>query len=263
MDKKKTYKTGIVLSGGGARGFSHLGVLHALNEAGIFPDCISGTSAGSIVGAFYADGYSPEEILDIMGNNKRHDFFSFGIPKEGFLEMTGMHKILKKYIKAKSFKDLKIPLIVSATDLNNAKIKYFSEGSVVDAVIASSSIPVVFKPYKIGDVYYVDGGVMDNLPIYPIKKICKNIIGSYVNPVGYQESFTNLFVIAERVFHLGLSKELIEKRRSFDLFIDPPQLEKYSLLNPEKAHEIYEIGYKACQKALNAYAKENDKAFPA
>ncbi len=86
------FQTGIVLSGGGARGFSHLGVLQALNEAGIFPDCISGASAGSIAGVFYADGYSPVETLHILSKNKRLDYLSFAIPKDGLLEMNGMQK---------------------------------------------------------------------------------------------------------------------------------------------------------------------------
>ncbi len=244
------YNTGIVLSGGGARGFSHLGVLQALNEAGIFPDCISGTSAGSIAGAFYADGYKPMEILEILSKNKRLDYLSFAIPKDGLLEMNGMVKIIEKHLRAKTFKDLKIPLYVAATDLNHGKIKYFHHGSVVEAVIASSSIPVVFKPHIINNIYYVDGGVMDNLPITPLENKCKRIIGSYVNPVGKQDHFPNLFVIAERTFSLGVAKDIKAKAKRFDLFIEPPELEKYNILNPDKALEIYEIGYKATQRAL-------------
>jgi len=244
------FHTGIVLSGGGARGFSHLGVLQALNEAGIFPDCISGTSAGSIAGVFYADGYKPTEILDILSKNKRLDYLSFAIPKDGLLEMNGMHKILEKHIRAKSFEELKIPLYVAATDLNHGIIKYFHHGKIIDAIIASSSIPVVFKPYIIDKIHYVDGGVMDNLPIAPLEKKCKKIIGSYVNPVGFQEYFSNIFVIAERTFSLGVTKDIKTKSQKFDLFIEPSELEKYSILNPEKAVEIYEIGYKATKKAL-------------
>ena len=253
------YQTGIVLSGGGARGFSHLGVLQALNEAGIYPDCISGTSSGSIAGVLYADGYSPREILEILSKNKRLDYLSFAIPNDGLLEMNGMLKILQKNLRAKNFKDLKIPLFVAATNLNHGKIEYFSKGDLVEAVIASCSIPIVFKPHIINNIHYVDGGVMDNLPIAPLQKKCKKIIGSYVNPVGYQDSFTNLFVIAERTFSLGVSKDIKAKALKFDLFIEPPELEKYNLLNPEKAAEIYEIGYKATQNALKSYENKSGK----
>jgi NTE family protein len=245
------FHTGIVLSGGGARGFSHLGVLQALNEADIFPDCISGTSSGSIAGAFYADGFKPLEILSILSKNKRFDYLSFALPKNGLLEMTGMKKVLEKYLGTKNFKDLKTSLYVAATDLNRGEIKYFHQGNVVDAVIASASIPVVFRPSVINGTYYVDGGVIDNFPIAPLENKCKRIIGSHVNPVAYQESFTNLFAIAERTFNLGLDKDLFAKSRKIDLFIEPPALEKYNILNPDKAHEIYEIGYIATKKVLS------------
>jgi len=255
------YQTGIVLSGGGARGFSHLGVLQALNEAGISPDCISGTSAGSIAGVFYADGYKPLEILEFLSKNKRLDYLSFAIPKDGLLEMNGMQKILEKHLRARSFKELKIPLYVAATNLNHGKIKYFHQGNIIDAVIASSSIPVVFKPHVINKIHYVDGGVMDNLPIAPLEKQCKIIIGSYVNPVGYQEHFSNMFVIAERTFSLGVAKDIKEKARRFNLFIEPPELEKYNILNPDKALEIYEIGYNSTKKVLRDYENKSGKFF--
>jgi NTE family protein len=97
------YKTGIVLSGGGVRGFSHLGVLQALNEADIFPDVISGVSSGAIAGVFYADGYKPVEILKLLAGNKRLDYMSFGMPNYGLMEMTGLLKILTRYLTARTF----------------------------------------------------------------------------------------------------------------------------------------------------------------
>ena len=160
----------MVLSGGGARGFAHLGVIQALNEAGIYPDVISGTSAGALAGVLYADGYSPEEILKLMNSGSRLDFMRPAMPREGLLQINGIIKILKAHLKAKTFEELKIPLYVAATDLNNGKSVYFSEGNLLDPVIASASIPVLFQPVKINNISYVDGGVLDNLPVYPIRK---------------------------------------------------------------------------------------------
>ena len=124
----KKYKIGLVLSGGGARGFAHLGVIQALNEAGIFPDVISGTSAGALVGVLYADGYTSKEILKLLNTGSRLDFMRPALPREGLLQINGIIKILKTSLRAKTFKELKIPLFVSATDLNNGKAVYFSEG---------------------------------------------------------------------------------------------------------------------------------------
>jgi len=248
LDKK--YKVGLVLSGGGTRGFAHLGVIQALNEAGIFPDVISGTSAGALVGVLYADGYSPREILTLMSWDSRFDFMRPALPREGLLQINGIIKILKTCLRSKKFSDLKIPLFVSATDLNNGKVVYFSEGDLIEPVIASASIPVLFQPVKINNISYVDGGVLDNLPIRPIENQCSVTIGSFVNPVGHIEKISGLISIAERTFMLSMSKDILDKSKRFDLFIAPAELRKHRFLDPEKSQEIFDIGYKATKEKL-------------
>lgn len=247
---EKQYKIGLVLSGGGARGFAHLGVIQALNEAHIYPDVISGTSAGALAGVLYADGYTPVEILKLMNSGSRLDFVRPTLPREGLLQIGGIIKILKSSLRAKTFEDLKIPLYVTATDLNNGKAVYFSEGELVNPVIASASIPVLFQPVIIKNIHYVDGGVMDNLPVRPIEKKCKTLIGSFVNPVGYVEKISGLINIAERAFMLSMSKEILEKAKKFDLFVSPPELMNYKILDPEKAEELFSVGYKATKEKL-------------
>jgi NTE family protein len=250
----KQYNIGLVLSGGGARGFAHLGVLQALNDAGLFPDVISGTSAGAIIGVLYADGHTPAEILKMMDGGSRLDFMRPALPREGLLQINGITKILKTGLRSKKFNELKIPMFVAATDLNNGRAVYFSEGDLFDPVIASASIPVLFQPVKIGDISYVDGGVLDNLPLRPIEQLCRILIGSFVNPVGYMEKISGLISIAERTFMLSMSKEIHEKSKKFDLFIAPLELRNYKILDPEKAHELFDIGYKATRAKL----KETD-----
>ena len=244
------YKIGLVLSGGGARGFAHLGVMQALNEAGIFPDVISGTSAGAIAGALYADGHAPAEIMKIMNSNSRLHYIRLTVPREGLLQISGVIRLLKNNLRAKTFEELKIPLFVTATDLNNGKAVYFSKGELLIPVIASASIPVLFKPVVMNNIYYVDGGVMDNLPISPIQNKCQIIIGSFVNPTGYEENFNSLIHIAERTFMLNVSKEVIQKSGKFDLFIAPQELRNYKILDPEKSEEVYRVGYKATKEKL-------------
>ena len=240
---KFKYKIGLVLSGGGARGFAHLGVIQAINEAGIFPDVICGTSSGAIAGVLYADGYSPKEILKITISNSRLHYMRPTVQKDGLLQITGVIRILKNNLRAKTFEELKIPLFVTATDLNNGRIEYFSSGELLNPVIASASIPILFKPVVIDNKHYVDGGVLDNLPIKPIENKCRFIIGSFVNPTGYQENVINLISIAERTFMLSMSKEVTEKSKKFNLFIAPLALRNYKILDPEKAEELFMIGY--------------------
>jgi NTE family protein len=249
---KKIYKIGLVLSGGGARGFAHLGVMQALNDAGIFPDVISGTSAGALAGVLYADGNTPKEIQKIMNSGSRLDFMRPVLPREGLLQIGGVIKILKSCLKAKTFEELKIPLYVTATDLNNGKAVYFSKGELLDPVIASASIPVLFQPVIINNVCYVDGGVLDNLPLFPIENKCDFLIGSFVNPVGYMEKISGLISIAERTFMLSMSKEIGEKAKRFNLFIAPLELGAYKILDPEKAEELFSIGYNATIKKLKS-----------
>ncbi len=244
------YKIGLVLSGGGARGFAHLGVLEALNEAGIYPDVISGTSAGALAGVLYADGHTPGEIHKILNVGSRLDFMRPALPREGLLQISGVTKILKNNLHATTFEELKIPLFVTATDLNNGKAVYFSKGDLIDPVIASASIPVLFQPVIINNICYVDGGVLDNMPLKPIENICKNLIGSFVNSVGYMEKVSGLINIAERSFMLSMSKEIIEKSKKFDLFIAPTELSNYKILDPDKAEELFGLGYKATKEKL-------------
>lgn len=251
--KNFKYKIGFVLSGGGARGFAHLGFLKALNEAGIYPDVIAGTSAGALAGVLYADGYTPEEILKITNVASRFDLMRPTLPREGLLQISGIAKLLKTHLRAKTFSELKIPLYVTATDINNAKVVYFSEGDLIETVLASSSIPVLFPPVKLGKFHFVDGGVLDNLPIRAIENICLIKIGSFVNQAGYVEKISGLISLAERTFMVGMSKEVIEKAKKFDLFVAPDELRKYRILDTMKAAEMFDVGYRATKEKLKDF----------
>lgn len=249
MDEKN-YNTGFVLSGGGARGFAHLGFIEALNEDGIYPDIISGTSAGALAGVLIADGYSPRDILKMLNMGSRLDFMRPTLPREGLLQISGIIKILNANLRAKRFENLKIPLNVAATDINNGKAVYFSEGDLIERVMASMSIPVLFPPVVINNIQYLDGGITDNLPVTPVENMCKKIVGSFVNPVGYVEKLTGLINIAERTFMLNMTKEVTEKAGKFDLLVAPPELRNYGILDPEKAEELFALGYNATKEKL-------------
>jgi NTE family protein len=256
--KSENKATGLVLSGGAARGYAHLGVMKALNEEGIYPDIISGASAGAIAGALYADGYTPVEILEILGKNSRLDFLKLTVPKDGLLKMEGMIKVLKKALRAKTFEDLKTPLVVSVTNLNLAKVEYFESGELLRAVIASASIPVVFKPVEMDNTFYVDGGVMDNLPLAPIEKRCRVLIGSYVNEMGERKNFNSLLGIAERAFHLSVTKDMAAKQKKFNLFINPKELSNYNAFDQASSEEIFKIGYKVAKEKISEYRKNHE-----
>ena len=243
-EKQAPKKIGIVLSGGGVRGIAHLGVLKALNEREIFPKIISGVSAGAIVGAFYADGYRPDEIFEIFNKTNIFHFTKITIPQKGFLSLEKVSRVLDEHIRAKTFNDLKIPLYVAASNLNDGQIEYFNTGSIVEKIIASASIPVLFKPTIIKNKTYVDGGVFDNLPVAPIIEKSDFIIASHVNPLTKEENLDSMFDIAERTFHLAVGSSVQDNRKHCNLFIEPDNLKGYGILKLEKAEEVYNIGYR-------------------
>ena len=159
----KKHKTGIVLSGGGAKGYAHIGALMALEERGIEPTAVAGTSMGAIIGIFYAAGYRGKEIYDIVVKEKFDSLFTvitpvIGISKLGLSSHKNVYEVFRKYMPDDDFDRLPKPLTVCATDLITSEGRYFSSGKHLhDAVIASSSIPGVFEAVKIGDGIYVDG----------------------------------------------------------------------------------------------------------
>jgi len=250
---KKMYHTGLVLSGGGTRGFAHLGVLKALEEHGIRPDIISGVSAGSIAGAFYADGNDPEHTLEVLASHRLLDYLEFAIPQKGLVRMSGFEKTMKETLTARTFEELKIPLVVFATNMNTAEYVRFDSGDLIIAVKASSSIPIVFPPVKIGGYFFLDGGVINNFPIEALRDVCDTIIGVNVNPIGEVKSLGNLKNIAERTFHITLRNQAASKEDQCDLYIEPAGLDKYGLLDVSKARDIFQAGYEAAKRALEKH----------
>ncbi len=251
----REYRIGIVLSGGAARGFAHLGVLKALNELNLKPGIISGVSAGAIAGAFYADGYQPEEITEMLSGRKITEYFRFTVPRYGLFKASGLIELIRKNLRAETFDELKIPLIVTVTNLNKGMPEYITSGNLTDAIIASSSIPVAMEMKMMNAMQYVDGGIMDNMPVNPLLNRCKKLIGVHVNPVRTVESIRGVKLIAERVFHLMAARDVNEKKKLFDIFIEPEDLKDYGFLDVGRAKEMVTIGYEATMKMLEKQTK--------
>ncbi len=256
LKKFRKYKVGIALSGGGARGIAHLGVLKALHEADIYPEVISGVSAGAIAGVYYADGKSPDEILKIFTTHNLFNFVSFSIPRTGLMRISGLSATLEKTLNASSFEELQLPLYVAATDLNEGKLVLFSEGELIHRIVASSSIPVLFSPAQIDGKSYVDGGVFQNLPVEPLENYCKKVIGVHVNPHTRVNHFTSLFKIAERSLQLTFATSVEANKQKCDLFIQPDGLWKYRILDVGKAQEIFDVGYYETKEMLEQLDKK-------
>ncbi len=257
MELSPTHKIGLVLSGGGARGFAHLGVIQALHENGIYPDIISGTSAGAIIGAMIASGHTPEECLHFFLGKKILHFARLTMSKKGIMILNGMEEKLREFLQVKTFEDLKIPLVITASDFMNATPVHFEHGELLPCVIASSSIPVVFTPRMIDHVEYVDGGGFMNLPVRPIRKRCEKIIAVEINSIDTSEKITNMIGMAIRSFHLGLDRNTDIDRNMCDIFIAPQNMTKYSIFDLEHVQEIYNEGYQTAQRILHSSVLKN------
>lgn len=249
--EKKKYKLGVVLSGGGTRGFGHLGVLKAIEEAGLKPDIISGVSAGSIVGAMYADGQSPDKILKALTSQKLLKYLDFSIPKTGLVKMTGFERTLKKNLNAQKFEELQIPLKVFAVNMNTAEYKCFDSGLILPAIKASSSIPVLFPPVEIDKELYCDGGVINNFPVEALTDQCQRIIGVSVNPLGKRRDLDNLKKIAERTFQLTIRSHTLERKHQCDIFIEPEGIDDFGLLELSKGQQVFDLGYETAKKVFD------------
>ncbi len=246
----KKYKYGLVLSGGGTRGFAHLGAIKALEENGIKPDIISGVSAGSIVGALYADGQGPEEAMDKLIGKNLLNFVKIIFPRKGLLKMTGFERTLGRSLRAKRFEDLQIPLLVHAMNINTVKYTCFDKGDLLKVIKASSSIPVVFPPVEIDGHQYLDGGIVNNFPVEPLVDTCEKIIGINVNPVGEDFNINKLSTIAIRSFHLSMRNHAETKRDQCHIYIEPEEVQHYGILDLKSAQKVFEAGYNATHKIL-------------
>src|SRR5690625_4815861 len=165
----------LVLSGGGARGAAHVGVLKAFEEYGISPTHISGTSIGAIVGAMYAKGIHWSEILFFLKDTSIFRATRYAFNKPGFLDTEKFYDDLKDFFPEDDFKALEKPLFITATNVLTGKLKFFSKGELIMPIIASASLPGVFTPTEVAGDYYIDGGVLNNFPVEPLKDSCNKI----------------------------------------------------------------------------------------
>jgi len=236
-------KIGLTLSGGGVRGIAHLGALEALEKIGVEFSIISGTSAGAIAGALFAAGYLPIEIMAIVKETKLFSIHNQKLWSAGLFGLKPMRNVLKKYIPENSFEALQIPLHVAATDITNAQIHYFSSGELDSAVVASACVPFIFEPIAYQDTLFVDGGVINNLPIEPIISKCDKIVAIHVNNPIKKITSIKKISIAERSLNLIVSNSVYTKTDQCTVLIDPPELEKYKLFNMKNADLLYKAGY--------------------
>ncbi|MDR3117835.1 MAG: patatin-like phospholipase family protein [Mediterranea sp.] len=250
------YATGFALSGGFIKGFAHLGVMQALKEHDINPDILSGVSAGVLAGAFYADGNEPYRVLDFFSGQKFLDLAKLVIPKQGLFDLCELIDFLKANLKAKNIEDLRIPLVITATDFDHGRSVHFRKGELAPRIAASCCMPVLFAPVCIDGVHYVDGGLFMNLPVSTIRRECARVVAINVSPLIASEYKMNIVNIALRAYDFMFRSNSFPQRENCDLLIEPYNLHGYSNRELEKAEEIFEQGYNTANETLARIKEE-------
>lgn len=257
------YKVGVALSGGGARGFAHVGALKALEDMGIKPDIIAGVSAGSIVAAMYAAGIKADRMLDLFKSAKFTDFAEFRVPRDGFFSLERFKKLLEDIIPYRNIEDLPTPIVIGATDFDNGVKVAFDHGPIAERVLASASIPIVFTPVVIDGIRYVDGGVLHNLPAWAIRDKCKYLIGINCSPLVNGRPPSSIIEVAMRSYHLMLRSNTESDIRLCDTVVQTQAIGRHNVFDLNDIDRVYLCGYNDTMRMLldNGF-KRPDRVAP-
>ena len=251
----KSKKIGLALGGGGARGIAHVGILQVLMEEKIEIDCVSGTSMGAFIGAFFADGRSMEEMLAIVHSLSFKDLMAIDLKFQGISssERT-VGRMIKKYIKHDSFSGLKIPFSVVTSDINKGIPVIFKKGILSKCVSMSANFPTLFSPIEHEGSYFVDGGVFINVPTRQARQLGADIvIGVDLNPVN---SFScvkkNAIDVANRTIDLLIGNQVIKRAN----LIVRPIKEYHSLIDMKNKNALLEMGRICAQTEIIPYLRK-------
>jgi len=245
-----------VLSGGGARGYAHLGVLKAFAEIDIFPEAIAATSAGSIAAAFICDGYSTDDVREIFKTHKLGLSMQWKNWSVGFLSLKKVEQVLKQTLRHTTFESLETPLFITATNFVNGAQTIFSKGDIIPAVLAASSIPMLFPPVEIDGVPYVDGGLSGNLPVEPLAKDYEHIIGVHVNPITPYNPAGGFLANVDRTLNMAISEPVLKNKQFCSRFIEPEGLGKFGMFDFAHLEQIYTTGLEYTQNLLRQFPEE-------
>ena len=193
-------KVNLVLSGGASRGIAHIGVIKALEELGFEIRAISGVSAGALVGAFYCDGYTPEEMLRVVKSKEWLKYLRPAIPRLGFISLKEAEKYLNKMLSIRRIEEAKKKLFIGALDIKSGKTFYFDSEDLVPILLGSCALPGIFEPVRYKDYLLIDGGITNNLPVEPLISMDGMLVGVDVNPSEQVEKIRNIFHLLVRRF---------------------------------------------------------------
>lgn len=249
---------GLCLGGGAALGFAHVGVLQALEEHGISPAFVSGTSMGAIIGTIYAAGFTPDDMLQLIRQDKLYKItklmtFRRGFPHSGFSTHSMLRALIRELIPHNSFEQLERKVHICVTNLSTGEWEVKDSGKDLDKwVAASASIPGVFEAVRHRNEFFVDGGVLNNLPVQALVSKCDTIFAVDVMPFTKPEELkrpTDSITAAVRAM---LHQNSLSGGALAHHLITPRSIDSFHEFSFESFQRIYEIGYEATNAYLSA-----------
>jgi NTE family protein len=250
VNPESQYKVGVAFCGGVAYGVAQIGVLKALEKAGVKIDCLAGTSAGAIIAAAYASGLSIPRIEEIGINTNWGELFSFRPSRKGLVSSGPIEKYIRNYLKVQNFEQLKKPLAVVATDICSGEEAIFTKGPLDKAVRASCSIPGVYSPVELEGRQLVDGGMAENVPVKALKSLGADVVIA-VNVFGHHQIFppaSNVFQILMRVWYFFV-QEGTAWREQADIILEP-DMRMFDLFDFSQGKEIIAAGEKEAHSQM-------------
>lgn len=243
--KNKKVKIGLALGGGGARGFAHLGAIKAFEEYGLKFDFIAGTSAGSLVGAFYSNGWTFDQMFNIAKNFKEKDIRKSKIPLMPS-PTDGLENIIINQIGDINIEDCKIPLAIIAVDIFSTNECVITKGRLSKAVAGSCAVPAIFQPVKFEDRLLLDGGLQNTLPSNVPKLFdCDYVVAIDVNPSrNYGATSSKYFDVLSATIRILMKKNAEIGYQYGDVVIQP-KTKRFSSTKMEGFEELIEEGYRA------------------
>lgn len=251
FDFLKKKKVGLALSGGGARGLAHIGVIKAIHDNQIPVHYIAGTSAGALIGALYAAGVNILTMMEVSTKLKWKNFLRIVLSKTALVSSEEIENFIITHIGKKTFADLPIPFSAITVDLRTGDEIVFNKGDVHRAVRASCSFPWMYGPIKSGDHLLVDGVLKNYLPSDTVRAMGADfVIGVDVIPRPTpKDSFENVLEIFDRALDLLILNQEKEKTSKCDILITPIK-EKMVSLGLDQAEKLVKLGEEAGKAAI-------------
>jgi len=234
---------GLALGGGAVLGAAHVGVFKAVLEHNINIDYISGTSIGAFAAAFFAFGKSYEDIEHIALKLKWIDISDLSISKFGLLSNGKLGRLIVKHLGDVNIEDADIPLAIIATDATNGEKIVMDKGPLAEAVMASTSIPGIFKPVDVGDRILVDGGITENVPIDTVRNLgAEFVIAVDLNSKNKYNKPDNILDVLVNSFHFLIQERVKSQTEKANLLIEP-DLSQFNRTSTKHVDKLIKIGY--------------------